>query len=171
MRCGNFHASKDGGATWIVQLPTAGVRFLPEAETLLEKSGLPKLTDFYRALVDAYPGFHVPLAKLLTQNLRAAGVSGLTSSSSDSDSEEKKKKKKKKKKLKKEAKKAEKRKKEMAAGDKEKEEEEEEEEGTKAKKAKGLAEAVDVKTCTAQEVDDELLKELEFEKRRTRPQK
>ncbi|CAE7457142.1 GA2OX2, partial [Symbiodinium pilosum] len=47
-----------------------------EAETLLEKSQLPKLTDFYRALVDAYPGFHVPLAKLLTLNLRAAGVSG-----------------------------------------------------------------------------------------------
>eukprot|EP00438_Fugacium_kawagutii_P005153 Skav207847 [mRNA] locus=scaffold3025:265740:267129:- [translate_table: standard] len=44
-----------------------------KAENLLEKSELPKLADFYRALVDAYPGFHVPLAKLLTQNLRAAG--------------------------------------------------------------------------------------------------
>ena len=80
-----------------------------EAENLLERSELPKLGDFYRALVDAYPGpchrkdcsinvlfgvgpvvfsrfcgsslyclrgFHVPLAKLLTQNLRAAGISG-----------------------------------------------------------------------------------------------
>ena len=27
-----------------------------EAEKLLERSELPKLTDFYRALVDAYPG-------------------------------------------------------------------------------------------------------------------
>lgn len=29
---------------------------LMEAENLLEKSELPKLADFYRALVDAYPG-------------------------------------------------------------------------------------------------------------------
>lgn len=27
-----------------------------KAENLLEKSELPKLADFYRALVDAYPG-------------------------------------------------------------------------------------------------------------------
>jgi len=30
--------------------------YLLEAENLLEKSELPKLADFYRALVDAYPG-------------------------------------------------------------------------------------------------------------------
>eukprot|EP00439_Symbiodinium_sp_Y106_P043787 s1596_g5.t1 len=165
-----------------------------EAETLLEKSQLPKLTDFYRALVDAYPGFHVPLAKLLTQNLRAAGVSGLSSSSSDSDSEElrplvsclkalisanhaalhqeKKKKKKKKKKLKKEAKKAEKRKREAEEEEDTNTKEEASPEGHgKAKKAKGPVKVVDVKTCTAEEVDDELQKELEFEKSRPRPQK
>ncbi|CAE7204159.1 HDA18 [Symbiodinium sp. CCMP2592] len=160
-----------------------------EAETLLEKSQLPKLTDFYRALVDAYPGFHVPLAKLLTQNLRAAGVSGLSSSSSDSDSEElrllmlwesellamalymphqeKKKKKKKKKKLKKEAKKAEKRKKETEEAEDTNTKEAVGGEGHgKAKKAKGPVKVVDVKSCTAEEVDDELQKELEFEKSR-----
>ncbi|CAE7197583.1 HDA18 [Symbiodinium sp. CCMP2456] len=136
-----------------------------EAETLLEKSQLPKLTDFYRAVVDAYPGFHVPLAKLLTQNLRAAGVSGLTSSSSDSDSEEKKKKKKKKKKLKKEAKKAEKRRAKEKAEEAEEDTNSDEGHG-KAKKAKGPVKVVDVKTCTAEEVDDELQKELEFEKSR-----
>ncbi|CAJ1358848.1 unnamed protein product [Effrenium voratum] len=54
-----------------------------EAEDLLEKSDMPKLVDFYRALVDAYPGFHIPLAKLMVQNLRAAGVSGATSSSEE----------------------------------------------------------------------------------------
>ena len=32
-----------------------------EAENLLEKSELPKLADFYRALVDAYPGRVKPL--------------------------------------------------------------------------------------------------------------
>ncbi|CAE7899222.1 HDA18 [Symbiodinium microadriaticum] len=196
-----------------------------EAETLLEKSQLPKLTDFYRAVVDAYPGAGTgncvqfpfqsfPIASLAwlrnDRHVRHYGRSyyriadvldvWFAGHGSTSLLQEKKKKKsfacnhekmshifaclpwkKKKKKLKKEAKKAEKRAKAEA------EDTNSDEGHGKAKKAKGRVagnrharacgilvggsmprpvKVVDVKTCTAEEVDDELQKELEFEKSR-----
>ena len=39
-----------------------------KAETLLEKSQLPKLTDFYRALVDAYPGSQTQLRAVMEES-------------------------------------------------------------------------------------------------------
>jgi len=60
-----------------------------EAEKLLEHA--PKgLGAYYHALIDTFPGFHVPLAKLLVKRLRA--VCAVSSSASGSSSSAKKKK-------------------------------------------------------------------------------
>ncbi|CAK8998606.1 unnamed protein product [Durusdinium trenchii] len=143
-----------------------------EAEDLLERSDLPKLADFYRALVDAYPGFHVPLAKLLTQNLRAAGVSGATSSSSEAKKRKKKEKKKEKKNRKKEKKqkKAEEDSK-VEDDDKQKLEQKEEENSRSDEREETTpAPIIDLELPTAAEVDEDLMKELEFERKRKLPQ-
>lgn len=79
-----------------------------EAEHMLSVAP-PGLSKFYTALVDAFPGHHTQLAKLMVAQLRAAGYSGPassgSSSSSSSSSSGKRKKKKRKKKVKKEMKK------------------------------------------------------------------
>lgn len=80
-----------------------------EAESLLGAAPL-GLANFYRALVDNFPGHHVALAKSLVTHLRVAGIGGGSgSSSSSSESSSAKRRKKKKKKRKKKEKKAKKR--------------------------------------------------------------
>merc|ERR1712039_619983 len=80
-----------------------------DAERLMEDPSQKRLSAFYHALVDSFPGYHVSLAKLLVAHVRAGGVSapsssgGSDSSSSSSSSSSEKKKKKKKKAKKKEA--------------------------------------------------------------------
>eukprot|EP00928_Gymnodinium_smaydae_P046105 TRINITY_DN306_c1_g1_i1.p2 TRINITY_DN306_c1_g1~~TRINITY_DN306_c1_g1_i1.p2 ORF type:complete len:260 (-),score=85.68 TRINITY_DN306_c1_g1_i1:216-995(-) len=73
-----------------------------EVEAMLD-SAPEGLVAFYRALVSSFPGYHLPMAKLLGKHLRAAG---LAQQSSDESSSAKKKKKKKAKKEEKKARKA-----------------------------------------------------------------
>eukprot|EP00929_Paragymnodinium_shiwhaense_P111487 TRINITY_DN7956_c0_g1_i1.p1 TRINITY_DN7956_c0_g1~~TRINITY_DN7956_c0_g1_i1.p1 ORF type:complete len:249 (-),score=102.87 TRINITY_DN7956_c0_g1_i1:84-830(-) len=90
--------------------PPKKLRSASEAEKLLESDRVPKgLPEFYRALMDAFPGYQGPISKLLVAKLKQEGIYGegfSDCSSSDSPKKKKKKMKKEKKEKKKAKKKA-----------------------------------------------------------------
>lgn len=60
------------------------LRAVADAERLMAGPKQERLRAFYRALVDSFPGHHMPMAKLLVAHVRGGGVSAPSSSSSSS---------------------------------------------------------------------------------------